>query len=414
VRCDRVRRILKLGSGALCAFALAAPASALAQTELVTVSADGEPANGISLEPTVSGTALVAWTSEASNLVPGDENGFADVFARRLPSGPTRLLSGLPGGGTGAGPSTEPDITANGRFVAFTSLAALLPADTNGTADVYVRDLATGRIDLVSVNSRGVQGNDFSYVPSISDNGRWVAFGSGATNLAPGGNEGFFQGLYVRDRKRGTTTRITTLDSTPFPELAADAPVLAFVSEQPVVPGGGPFDVYLADLRTGTFELVSEIAGSPATAGNHSIDAGGEHVTFTTGNFPEFHVYVWSRRTRATEQVDVSSSGESANNFSDFSSIDAKGRRVAFVSIADNLVPGDTNNTFDIFVRDRRRGTTQRASVSTAGGQADMGSNPPALSPDGRLVAFSSEATNLVPGDTNGLADIFVRRLLRP
>ena len=378
------------------------------------MSAGGEPANGISFEPTVSGTGLVAWSSEASNLVPGDENGFADVFARRLPSGTTRLLSGLPGGGTGAGPSTEPDITADGRFVAFTAVAALVPRDTNGTADVYVRDMATGGIDLVSVNSQGVQGNDFSYVPSISDNGRWVAFGSGATNLAPGGNEGFSQGIYLRDRKRGTTTRITTLQSTPFPELAADAPALAFVSEQPVVPGGGPFDVYLADLRTGTFELVSEIAGSSPAAGAHSIDASGEHVAFTAGNFPETHVYLWSRRTRATEQVDVSSSGESANDFSTFSSIDAKGRRVAYFSIAANLVPGDTNNTFDIFVRDRRRGTTERASVSTAGEQADMGSDSPALSPDGRLVAFSSSATNLVPGDTNGLGDVFVRRLRRP
>jgi hypothetical protein len=116
-------------------------------TQLVSVGSSGEPANGVSYEPTLGHGGRVAWTSLASNLAPGDGNGLPDVFARRAPFGSTQLVSGLPGGAAGA----QPDITSNGRYVAFV-----------GGPQVYVRDLVTGRLDIVSVSSSGADGNGAS------------------------------------------------------------------------------------------------------------------------------------------------------------------------------------------------------------------------------------------------------------
>src|SRR5947207_196032 len=109
------------------------------------------------------------------------------------------------------------------------------------------------------------------------------------------------------------------------------------------------------------------------------------------------------------ERVSVSSAGEQGNSYSSTASVSADGRYVAFQSQATDLVPGDTNGAMDIFVRDRTTRTTARVSLSSAGAQADNGSYEPAISADGRFVAFESDARNLVPGDTNNSRDIFIR-----
>jgi Tol biopolymer transport system component len=111
-----------------------------------------------------------------------------------------------------------------------------------------------------------------------------------------------------------------------------------------------------------------------------------------------------------TERVSIETDGGQANDSSGSAVLSADGRFVAFSSNASNLVPGDTNGANDVFIRDRQAGTTKRVSIKTDSGQANDSSGEPALSADGRFVAFTSHATNLVPGDTNGWADVFVHR----
>jgi TolB protein len=391
------------------------------RTQLVSVGAGGEPANGVSFEPVLARKRLVVWTSEATNLVRNDGNGFADVFARRPPRGATQMVSALPGGGAGPGPSSEPDVTADGRYVSFTAVPDLVPADANGLPDVYVRDLATGRLTLVSVSTAGAQGNDVSHLSAVSYDGRLVAFSSAATNLVRGGNGTHLFGLYLRDLRRGTTVRITTSNSSFFPDLSGNGEALAFQTEIALDPRdtNNQIDVYLADLRTGSFRRVSGGGGS-LNGGTPSIDGKGDRVAFPAASsdldpsgIPISRVFVWDRRSGLTEVVDVNDAGVRGNESSFDASIDRAGRRVAFSSFANNLVAGDTNGSTDVFVRDLRRDTTERVSVGDAGQEADSFSSSPAISPNGRRVAFASDATNLVPGDTNGQGDVFLRRLVR-
>jgi Tol biopolymer transport system component len=119
-------------------------------------------------------------------------------------------------------------------------------------------------------------------------------------------------------------------------------------------------------------------------------------------------VFVRDRRTGRTERVSVSTGGDQSNDESDDPALSANGRFVAFESLASNLVPGDTNGVEDIFVRDRRTGTTRRVSLGPNGIQGNGASQDAALSATGRFVVFQSEASNLVPGDTNGVEDVFV------
>ena len=206
----------------------------------------------------------------------------------------------------------NPAISADGRFVAFNSFASnLVPGDTNGATDIFVRDRELGTTRRVGVGLGGVQANEASTAAAVSANGRFVAFDSFASNLVPG-DDNFARDVFVYDRRAGTTRRVS-----------------------------------------------------------------------------------------------VGSAGSNGESF--FPAISADGRFVAFVSSATDLVPGDTNNEDDIFVRDLELGATRRVSVGPGGTQGNGPSSGPALSADGRFVAFEIAANTLVPGDTNGATDIFVR-----
>ncbi|MGZ4664922.1 MAG: TolB family protein, partial [Frankiaceae bacterium] len=147
------------------------------------------------------------------------------------------------------------------------------------------------------------------------------------------------------------------------------------------------------------------------------VSANGRYVAFISGaanlvpgdTNTESDVFVRDRRAGTTTRVSVSNTGAQANGYSYEVAVSANGRYVAFDSNATNLVPGDTNDAQDVFVRDRRAGTTTRVSVSNSGAQGNGGSGDPAVSANGRYVAFNSFATNLVPGDTNDARDVFVR-----
>jgi Tol biopolymer transport system component len=338
-------------------------------------------------------------------------------------------------GTQGDGSSKSPSISADGRYVAFESAASdLVPGDTNGVLDIFVRDRQVGTIERVSVGSGGTQANDMSLYPSISADGRCVAFLSAASNLVPGDTNGVWD-MFVHDLQTGATERVsvdsagTPADESSFapPSISADGRYVAFQSAATnLVPGdtNGDDDVFVRDRQTGTTERVSvDSAGVQGNAfsGFPSISADGRCVAFaslasdlapgdTNGHYD---VFVRDRSSGTTERVSVRSNGAQGNGDSGDGiglTISADGRYVAFASDSSNLVPGDTNAFADTFVHDRRLGTTERVSVSSTGAQGNHSSgNSASVSADGRYVAFLSAASTLVPGDTNGAFDIFVR-----
>ncbi len=404
-------------------------------TERVSVSSSGAEADFISEMSAVSADGrVVAFASQASNLVPLDTNGVADIFVRDRVTGTTERVSvdskGRQGDGHSGivGVAGYPAISADGRFVAFPSEATnLVKKDRNGATDIFVRDRLTGTTERVSVSSAEREANGFSDGPAISADGRFVAFHSGADNLVPG-DDNFADDVFVRDRLTGTTERASVNstgvggNSTSFlADLSADGRFVVFTSgAENLVPGATTsfFQVFLHDRVTGKTERVSQDAAGNGGDGNSAVpvvSADGRFVAFETvaanligDGSHQGHILVRDRATGGFERVSVDSAGNPGDEFSGRPDITADGRYVAFQSIATNLVAGDTNNRSDIFVRDRQSGTTARVSVSSAGAEANGGSERAKIADDGAVSAFQSNADNLVPGDTGPTTDIFV------
>ena len=367
----RARPAVALAAGAALAFpALSASAPT---TSRASLGPSGAQANRAAASAALSGTGrFVVFHSSASNLVARDRNGRVDVFLRDRETRTTRRLSVSPRGGGGNGHSTSPAISEDGRFVAFDSSASNLVArDGNRKVDVFVRDRQTGTTRRVSVTSSGAGANGPSFDPSISADGRIVGFDSGASNLVRRDRNDAWD-VFVRDRQAGTTRRVSV--------------------------------------------------SSAGVAGNRDswsavVSPDGRHVAFASLAFNlvggdtnrQADVFVRDRQTGTTTRVSVRSNGRQANGGSAFPAISANGRFVAFRSVATNLVAGDTNGHADVFVHDRETGRTRRISVARDGSQANGPSDAPALSADGNLVAFESSATNLIPSDTNAYRDVFVR-----
>jgi Tol biopolymer transport system component len=340
---------------------------------VITVLIAEVQAGGYVPNPSISADGrYVAFDSDVANLVPGDTNGLSDIFVRDRTAGVTYLVSKNSAGDQGNTYSVYPSVSADGRYVAFMSGATnLVYADTNGVADIFVRDRQTGTTTRVSRNSAGVEGNDGSFSPSISGDGRYVAFPSDATNLVAGDTNGVSD-IFVRDRNTGTTYLVSK-------------------SSAGVV--GDSYSSYPSLSSDGRY-VVFESAATNLVAGD------------TNGMYD---VFVRDRTTGTTTLVSKSSTGEIGNGYSTAPFISADGRYVVFDSYATNLVAGDTNGMSDVFVRDRQTGTTTLVSKSSTGVLGSGNSYYASISADGRYVAFYSYAVNLVTGDTNGVEDIFVR-----
>jgi signal peptidase I len=345
--------------------------------------------------------------------------------------GTTEMVSVDSAGNQANGFSTWPAISADGRFVAFASDASnLVPGDSNGQGDIFVHDRQTGATERVSVDSAGGQADGSSSEPVISGDGRFVVFVCDASNLVPGDSNG--QGdVFVHDRQTGATERVS-VDSagnqgdggSGKPAISADGRFVAFESDASnLVPGdsNGQSDVFVHDRQTGATERVSvDSAGSQGDGGSGkpAISADGRFVAFESdaANLvlddanSRSDVFVRDRQTGATERVSVDGHGTQSDGSSTRPAISADGRFVAFESMATNLVSHDFNRQHDIFVHDRQTGATERVSVSSDGRQVSSPSNVPAISADGRFVAFASGARNLAPGDDNRFyfADVFV------
>jgi Tol biopolymer transport system component len=357
---------------------VAALAGSFAQaqtTARVSVSSTGTQSDQVCAFPAISADGrFVAFQSSASNLGPGDTNDAYDVFVRDRLTGSTERVSVDSAGVQGDQDSFFPSISADGRFVAFESFATnLVAGDGNGTIDVFVRDRLAGTTELVSLATGGAQGNSSSYFPSISADGRLVGFTSSASNLVAGDTNGVTD-AFVRDRQAGATARI---DLGPG-GLQANGP-----SELSSISADGRF------------------AAFASTASNL--------VPGDTNGFSD--VFVRDLQAETTERASVSTAGAQGNSAAYSYSISGDGRFATFYGNATNLVAGDTNGVPDVFVRDRQLATTERVSVATGGAQGNGRSDAPRVSADGHFVAFFSEASNLAPGDTNGSADVFVRDL---
>ncbi len=410
--------------------------SALAgSTELISVSSEQIQGNDHSFLPTISADGrFVAFISDASNLVAGDTNGFDDVFVRDRVSGITERVSVSSDeiqGNQNTSYYRALSISADGRFVAFHSEASnLVAGDTNNSPDIFVRDRVNGTTERVSVSSDEIQGNSPSGTASISADGRFVAFYSTATSLVAGDTNNKFD-TFVRDMVNGTTERVSVSSdeiqgndhSGSEVVISADGRFVAFRSRASNLVAGdtnGTYDVFIRDMVNGTTERVSvssdQIQGNNESGGGLSISADGRFVAFysTASNLVAgdtngtYDVFVRDRVNGTTELVSVSSDEVQGNSGSWQPSISADGRFVFFSSHAWNLVAGDTNGRYDIFVRDRVNGTTERVSVSSDEIQGNDDSYRPSVSADGRFVAFQSVASNLVAGDTNGTQDVFV------
>jgi Tol biopolymer transport system component len=420
-------------------------------TELVSVRSNGKQGDGISARasaPAVNGNGLVvAFDSAATNLVGGDSNGAVDVFVRDRASGRTQRVSVTSKGKEANSGSSGPALSGDGRLVSFASTATnLVPGDTNARTDIFVHDRMTGQTTRVSVAADGTQGDANSIgTAALSGDGGFVAFASDASNLVPQPASG--RHIYVKDLATGAIQRVS-VDSAgnpaigfvaASPSLSSDGRLVAFASSASnLVPGdtNGAIDVFVHDRATGTTVRASvDSAGSEAngTSLRPDLSGDGRLVTFDseasnlvvgdTNGFSD--VFVHDLLTGATERASVDSAGGEANGQSvgpgirggsAFGArISGDGRLVAFDSIATNLVAGDTNlcqpfyltipgECPDVFVHDRVTGATVRVSVDSAGAQADGASTDPDISADGSTTAFFSAATNLVATDTNTCA----------
>lgn len=339
----------------------------------VSVSTAGAEANGASRYPAVSADGrFVAFESDATNLAGSDLNGAPDVYLHDILLGTTELVSGSIYGPALTGGSYTPSISGDGRYVAFASDSPLLvatPADTNGATDVFVRDRKTGAMRRVTVGALG-QGNGRSWAPAISTSGRTVAFTSSATNFV-------------------------------VPDANGSMP-----------------DVFLWDMTTGLIKLVSSSAGVQANApsGSASVSADGRMVAFDSlaNNLdlllPDTNgvsdAFVRDMQTGRAERVSIGPFGE-GDGPSSHPAISADGKTVAFSSKASNLIVDDINGTSDVFVRLAQGGTSIRAASRGDLGIGNDSSHRPGISADGLTVTFSSDASNLVASDQNGASDAF-------
>jgi len=356
------------------------------------VSSDSAGVNGNkdSDNPVISGDGrFVAFDSIATNLVPGDTGSqcvsasgtninCADVFIKNIETGQTRLVSASASGEPGNRESQGPAISADGRFVAFRSSASnLVASDSNGKADVFLKDMQTGTVTRVSVTAEGAEGDQDSEMASISADGRYVAFHSLSSTFSGDDTNGKMD-VFLKDMQTGVLTRVSTAsDGSQGDEasgfyslvLSSNGRFIAFDSgARNLVPDdlNGKGDVFLKDLQTGATALVSASAGVQGLEDSYSSIA-----------------------------------------------ISADGRFVTFSSDAPNLVPGDANEgkgKTDVFVRDMQTGVVSCASTATGSAIPATGkSDSVTISADGRFVAFSSDAADLVQGDTNKKADIYLR-----
>lgn len=415
------------------ALALTAPLGAQSTTRVTTVPIGIQLGMASEAPVMTADGRYFAFASQFANLVAGDTNGRADIFVLDAQSGLITLESLDSSGGQANNHCRIATISNDGRYVAFESAANnLVSGDTNGAFgyDIFVRDRLSGTTRRASVDSSGAQADFASYAPALSADGRFVAFQSSASNLVVGDTD-LVDDVFVHDLQSGATTRVSVSsngdegdDLSGSPVISCDGRFVAFQSFATTLVTGdtnSKADIFVHDRQSATTTRVS--VASNGAQGNGvcpyrcALSPDGRFVAFESrstnlvaGDTNALSdVFVHDRQSALTLRANVSSSGAQANAQALWPAISGDGRYVAFVSAATNLVNGDANGKDDVFVRDLLAGTTELASVDSNGAQANDGSGNPIVSGDGRYVVFASLASNLVIGDTNAALDLFVR-----
>lgn len=402
-------------------------------TARMSVATGGAQGDHVSQRPAISSNGrFVAFTTFASNLA---SDGLSGLMLRDRAGGTTVRLEVAWNGGSPTlftGSIYKPSISGEGRYVAFESRATnLIPVDTNGTWDVFVRDVQFGTTVCASLSTSGTLGDGASYQPALSVDGRYVAFRSEATNLVAGDTNETAD-IFVRDLVLSQTTRVSVstagaqaFSDCEFPAISADGRYVAFDSFSGALVLGDvnlASDVFVHDRATGSTSLVSVAAdGTQGETGSFgpSISADGRFVAFeswATTLIPggsanlEADVLVKDLASGDVALASASTGGaEGVGGWSRFPSISPDGRFVAFESAATNLVLFDDNADLDVFVRDLQGRTTARMSLDGAARQVQGHSRHAAISSNGQHVAFESDSTTLVHADTNAYSDVFVR-----
>jgi Tol biopolymer transport system component len=404
---------------------------------LASAGPSGSSGNGASDSGAITPNGrYVVFATTASDLGSNDPNGSAtDVYLRDVRDGITTLVSANRfATGTANGASHAPAVSDNGRWVVFTSTADDLVAnDANGVEDVFVRDLTLGTTTLVSVKQDGSgSATGASGAASISANGRWVTFSSVAEDLV--GNDGNGQeDVFVRDLQTGVTSLVSIdrqgsssgTGRSYGPVLTPGGRTVAFLSNANDLVAdddNDAFDVFVRDLNAGTTSLVSlgrdGIGGGRADSWGPIVSPNGRYVVFSSAarnlvvgdRNQAADVFLRDLRQGTTTLVSCSRNGKrTANGASTALGVSASGRYVLFTSQADNAAAGDRNGASDLFVRDLRDAVTKIVSVNPNGRTANGPSTAGALSSDGRYVLFASNATNLTTPATSGVGDIFRR-----
>jgi Tol biopolymer transport system component len=394
--------------------------------------------NGNSICGQVSTNGRYAvFQSDSSDLLPGDTNGISDIFVRDVQGGSNILVSVAPDGSWGNGASTDPVMTPDGRYVAFVSAATnLVAGDTNGIPDVFVRDLLNGSTRLVSADATGAGTGASS--PVITPDGRYVAFFSTSQGLAPGVSASTSGEVYVRDLVANTTTWSSTnaanivstilhLNSAPsfHPAISVDGRFVSFKSgwtnaaTAPDSPGVAATIIFQYNSTNGATTIVSS-NGFPTWLQNDDVygpemSPDGRFIVFvaTNGSSACLTVQLWDAQAETNLNVSVATDGSlPTSSISDTPAVSADGRYVVFMSNATNLTSNAVTNGFHLYCRDTQAGTTQLVDVDTNGmGSANLVTTIPAISADGRFVAFDSLDGGLVSGDNNEAFDVFVRDL---
>ena len=401
-------------------------------TERVSIG-DGLPGiegNGSSYRSDISANGrYVVFESEADNLIASDTNWSADVFVRDRQTNTTFRVSLDENGNPATVYAGDPSISGDGLTVAFVTPAVMAADDGDDQVDVYVRNWETGAVERASVAASGDGPDNTSYDPALSADASAVAFASYAGNLVPG-DENLAQDVFLRELVGGPTTLVSgdAFDLTQLMQplrglaLSANGRYVVFDSEASnLVPGDSndELDVYLYDRQSSvTTLLVTSLSGGFPMygAGDPDIDDTGNSVVFGSSSpdliegdtSGESGIFVYDRGAGSMTRVSVDSVGNPVGGEYGAVAISGDGTVVTFYSEASNLVPDDTNNAIDIFVHDMKTGETSRVSVSSAGVEAEIGSYDPVISRDGRYIAFESYAGNLVDNDHNGDNDVFV------
>jgi hypothetical protein len=424
---ERTMRATTLLLASLVLLALAVPALA---GERESAAVAEQSVDDLSINSANAVSTVIAVSSRATNLVPGDTNRASDVFWANRDTGRVRSRIVAWDGSQPNGYTYGAALSANGHYMAFSSDASNLVAGDappnifgDAEADIFIAgDSSTGGKIVRIARADGSSPAKLCESPSLSGDGRFVVF-TGTDDLLS-----YFDVL-IGDRTTGRVVKkvIASNGAEPggeefHPSMSSNGLYVALISSSTNLVKGdtnGYYDLFVASLSTGRVQTRITASNGAQPNGDMyapSIDSAGRYIAFPsaadnlvpgdTGGYVD--IFVADRTTGKTVKRIMASSGAAPNEYSYGTSIDATGRYIAFVSLADNLVTGDTNGKFDIFIADRTTGKVTKRIVASDGTQPNADSDSPLISPDGRYVTFGSEATNLVSGDTNGAPDTFI------